>query len=75
MTDWAVDLQIGQVWVDPVRQVAYRITGLGPSTVYYKTNEDGWTNVFPTSRIQWIFDVLNSRLLPGSVPDGSEERA
>ena len=75
MTSWDVDLQIGQVWVDPVREVAYRITGLGTSIVYYRTNEDNWVNVFPTSRIQWIFDVLNARLLPGSVPDESDERA
>ena len=64
-----VDLDAGQVWVSPDSGLVYKIASLTAGSVYYRTDEDGWRNIFPTSRIQWELDVLNGRLLPGSLPN------
>ena len=64
-----VDLNAGQVWVSPDSGLVYKIASLTAGSVFYRTDEDGWRNIFPTSRIQWELDVMNGRLLPGSLPD------
>ena len=66
-----VDLDAGQVWVSPDSGLVYKIASLTSGSVFYRTDEDGWRNIFPTSRIQWELDVMNGRLLPGSLPDES----
>jgi len=58
-----IELEPGQIYVDTESLYSFTITHLNNGVVYYTV--EGITTVFPTSQIQWIFDVERGKLALG----------